>query len=101
MRDDDTRPLVLQWRYQDETESMHRDGFLAKLDLAFSRDQPNKIYVQDRMRERECSCGAGSKTERTSMSVETRAGWPKTWTLTLYQITRERGHLNDDDAKAS
>ncbi|MEE2034604.1 bifunctional nitrate reductase/sulfite reductase flavoprotein subunit alpha [Rhodococcus chondri] len=37
--------------YRDEIESMHADGFLHNLDLAFSRDQRQKIYVQDRMRE--------------------------------------------------
>ena len=37
--------------YRAEIESMRADGFLDKLDLAFSRDQRQKIYVQDRMRE--------------------------------------------------
>lgn len=37
--------------YRDELEHMHSDGFLTRLDLAFSRDQRQKIYVQDRMRE--------------------------------------------------
>ncbi len=30
---------------------MHKDGHLTRLDLAFSRDQDHKIYVQDRMLE--------------------------------------------------
>lgn len=38
--------------YRDEVEALQRDGFLTELDLAFSRDQADKIYVQDRMRER-------------------------------------------------
>jgi sulfite reductase (NADPH) flavoprotein alpha-component len=37
--------------YQDELTAWERRGFL-RLDLAFSRDQPHKIYVQHRMRER-------------------------------------------------
>jgi sulfite reductase (NADPH) flavoprotein alpha-component len=37
--------------YGEELEAWQRQGFL-KLDLAFSRDQPHKIYVQQRMRER-------------------------------------------------
>ncbi|MFJ4168912.1 molybdopterin-dependent oxidoreductase [Paenarthrobacter sp. NPDC089714] len=37
--------------YKDEISAMHADGFLTRLDLAFSRDQAEKIYVQDRMRE--------------------------------------------------
>jgi sulfite reductase (NADPH) flavoprotein alpha-component len=37
--------------YRDELEAMHLDGFLTKLDTAFSRDQAEKVYVQQRMRE--------------------------------------------------
>ena len=37
--------------YEDEIVPLHADGFLTRLDLAFSRDQAAKIYVQDRMRE--------------------------------------------------
>ncbi len=37
--------------YREDLEGMHRDGILTRLDLAFSRDQSHKIYVQDRMQE--------------------------------------------------
>ncbi|MET9200063.1 bifunctional nitrate reductase/sulfite reductase flavoprotein subunit alpha [Gordonia sp. NPDC003585] len=37
--------------YRDELTSMLSDGVLTRLDVAFSRDQDRKIYVQDRMRE--------------------------------------------------
>ena len=37
--------------YQDEIEALQTTGVLTKLDLAFSRDQADKIYVQDKMRE--------------------------------------------------
>lgn len=37
--------------YRDELESMQRAGHLTKLSTAFSRDQANKVYVQDRMLE--------------------------------------------------
>ncbi|WP_404479363.1 molybdopterin-dependent oxidoreductase [Novosphingobium sp. BL-52-GroH] len=37
--------------YRDEILSWHEDGHLARLDLAFSRDQAEKIYVQDRLLE--------------------------------------------------
>ncbi len=36
--------------YRDEIEGFRADGTLTRLDLAFSRDQAEKIYVQDRMR---------------------------------------------------
>ncbi|MGE9268537.1 MAG: sulfite reductase subunit alpha [Verrucomicrobiales bacterium] len=37
--------------YQDEMEALQAEGVLQKLDLAFSRDQEHKIYVQDRILE--------------------------------------------------
>ncbi|MCY1211898.1 Nitrate reductase [compost metagenome] len=37
--------------YREELETMRTKGLLSRLDLAFSRDQADKIYVQDRMRE--------------------------------------------------
>jgi sulfite reductase (NADPH) flavoprotein alpha-component len=37
--------------YREELIAMQADGHLARLDLAFSRDQDRKIYVQDRMLE--------------------------------------------------
>lgn len=37
--------------YRDEIEAMQTSGLLTKLDLAFSRDQAEKVYVQDRMKE--------------------------------------------------
>lgn len=35
--------------YRDELEAMQTSGLLTRVDLAFSRDQAEKIYVQDKM----------------------------------------------------
>jgi sulfite reductase (NADPH) flavoprotein alpha-component len=37
--------------YREEFDDMQKDGFLTRLDLAWSRDQEKKVYVQDRMME--------------------------------------------------
>ncbi|MEO0448263.1 MAG: sulfite reductase subunit alpha, partial [Verrucomicrobiota bacterium] len=37
--------------YREELEGFRDDGWLAHLDVAWSRDQDIKVYVQDRMRE--------------------------------------------------
>ncbi|WP_027213160.1 sulfite reductase subunit alpha [Burkholderia sp. WSM2232] len=37
--------------YRDELEALRDSGVLTRLDVAFSRDQAQKVYVQDRMRE--------------------------------------------------
>ena len=41
----------LDFLYRDQFHAMKKDGVLTRLDTAFSRDQPQKVYVQDRMRE--------------------------------------------------
>jgi len=37
--------------YREEFDEMQKDNFLTRLDLAWSRDQSEKVYVQDRMME--------------------------------------------------
>jgi len=43
------RSASTDFLYRDELQSMQSDSHLTRLDLAFSRDQARKIYVQDRM----------------------------------------------------
>ncbi|MGR8931699.1 MAG: sulfite reductase subunit alpha [Gammaproteobacteria bacterium] len=45
------RNAATDFIYRDEIEAMRDSGLLTRLDLAFSRDQAEKIYVQDRMME--------------------------------------------------
>ena len=42
---------AFDYLYEEEWEAWRADGKLTRLDLAFSRDQAQKIYVQDRMQE--------------------------------------------------
>ncbi|MDE3187447.1 MAG: sulfite reductase flavoprotein subunit alpha [Acidobacteriota bacterium] len=45
------RSAATDYLYREELETMHADGHLTRLDTAFSRDQDDKVYVQDRMLE--------------------------------------------------
>lgn len=45
------RNAATDFMYREELEAMQQNGLLTRLDLAFSRDQEAKIYVQDRMLE--------------------------------------------------
>ncbi|MGB6745098.1 MAG: sulfite reductase flavoprotein subunit alpha [Terracidiphilus sp.] len=45
------RSEATDYLYREELEAMRADGHLARLDTAFSRDQEDKVYVQDRMLE--------------------------------------------------
>jgi NADPH-dependent sulfite reductase flavoprotein alpha-component len=84
--------------YRDELDEMREDGFLTRLDVAFSRDQRQKVYVQDRMLEHGVEfwrwledgahlfvCG-----DATRMAADVDE------TLTL--IARRHGGLSEDEA---
>jgi sulfite reductase (NADPH) flavoprotein alpha-component len=45
------RSAKTDFLYREELEIMQQDRHLTRLDLAFSRDQEHKVYVQDRMLE--------------------------------------------------
>ncbi len=45
------RSAATDFLYREELEAMQKDNFLTRLDLAFSRDQDHKVYVQDKMLE--------------------------------------------------
>ena len=45
------RNQATDFLYQTELEAWRKDGTLSRLETAFSRDQRNKVYVQDRMLE--------------------------------------------------
>ena len=45
------RSAATDYLYREELEAMRADGHLTRLDTAFSRDQEDKVYVQDKMLE--------------------------------------------------
>ena len=47
------RRFYSDFLYQVEWQKLLKDGFLEKIDLAFSRDQERKVYVQHRLFERQ------------------------------------------------
>ena len=100
--------------YRQELEAFRREGVLHRLDTAFSRDQPEKIYVQQRMLEQGeefwrwlkagasvCVCGDASRMAKDvhqtllqiiathgKMSAEAAAEW-------LATLTKEKRYLRD------
>jgi sulfite reductase (NADPH) flavoprotein alpha-component len=46
------RHFTHDFLYQLEWQGALKDGALSRMDVAFSRDQPEKIYIQDRLWER-------------------------------------------------
>jgi sulfite reductase (NADPH) flavoprotein alpha-component len=85
--------------YGEDLEALHGSGFLTRLDLAFSRDQAEKVYVQDRMLENArrlyawlqegahfCVCG---DAKRMAKDVD----------AALHRIVAQEGAMSEDKAK--
>lgn len=64
--------------YQVEWQSYVKEGVLSRIDLAWSRDQQQKIYVQDKLREQGLKCGVGLTTAPIFMSAAMPIVWRKT-----------------------
>jgi len=85
--------------YHDELNSFYQEGILTRLDVAFSRDQRAKVYVQHRMQEhgrylwRWLESGAHfyvcGDAKRMAKDVD----------KTLHEIVAHHGGLSDSDAK--
>jgi NADPH-dependent sulfite reductase flavoprotein alpha-component len=86
--------------YQDELQAWHDDGFLTHLSLAFSRDQRQKIYVQDRMREHGARLWAWLQDGAHFYVCGDAQRMAKDVDRTLHEIARVHGGLSADDAAA-
>jgi sulfite reductase alpha subunit-like flavoprotein len=84
--------------YQDELQRWHDDGFLTHLTLAFSRDQRQKVYVQDRLREHGSRVWAWLQEGGHFYVCGDASRMAKDVDRTLHEIAQTHGHLSDDDA---
>lgn len=87
--------------YQDELSQMQADGVLTKLSTAFSRDQKEKIYVQDRMIEAGADLWKWLGEENANFYVCGDASrMAKDVDVALHTIAQKHGGLSEDDAVA-
>ncbi len=86
--------------YRDEIEAMHSDGFLTELDLAFSRDQRQKIYVQDRMREHGARLWRWLEDGAHFYVCGDAARMAKDVDAALRDVVQAHGRLDQDQATA-
>jgi sulfite reductase (NADPH) flavoprotein alpha-component len=85
--------------YRDEFEAYKREGILTRLDCAWSRDQPDKIYVQHRLMENAAEIWKWLDAERAHFFVCGDARrMAKDVDATLRQIVQEQGGKNADEA---
>ena len=84
--------------YRDEFEGMREDGLLTRLDLAFSRDQRQKIYVQDRMREHGAHVWRWLEDGAHLYVCGDASRMAKDVDQTLVAIIQQHGGMSEDDA---
>lgn len=84
--------------YQTEIEAFQADGTLAKLDLAWSRDQKEKIYVQHLMLRQAAELWAWLQDGAAFYVCGDASRMAKDVDAALLQIAREQGKLSDEDA---
>jgi sulfite reductase (NADPH) flavoprotein alpha-component len=85
--------------FRDELTGMHRDGLLTHLDVAFSRDQRAKIYVQDRMRDRGAELWSWLEAGAHVYVCGDANRMAKDVDQTLSEIVAAHGGMTPDDAK--
>ncbi|PCJ31573.1 MAG: sulfite reductase subunit alpha [Gammaproteobacteria bacterium] len=86
--------------YQDEIEAWQASGLLTKLDLAFSRDQEDKIYVQTRMQEKGAELFAWLDRGGYFFICGDAMYMAKDVDKTLHNIISEHGKMDEDAAIA-
>jgi sulfite reductase (NADPH) flavoprotein alpha-component len=94
------RHAATDYYYRDEIDEMHADGFLTELDLAFSRDQREKVYVQHLMRKRGAQLWHWLQDGAQLYVCGNADPMSKDVDRALCEIAAEHGKLDPDAAKA-
>ena len=86
--------------YESELMQLHVDGVLTRLDVAFSRDQAAKVYVQDRMRESAAELWAWLESGAHFFVCGDGARMAKDVDAELHRIAETEGGKSSEDAAA-
>jgi sulfite reductase (NADPH) flavoprotein alpha-component len=86
--------------YEEQLTAWVKNGFLTRLDLAFSRDQSNKIYVQHRMLENAAEMWAWLEAGAHFYVCGDAARMAKDVDTALHQIVETAGGRNPEQARA-
>ncbi|MBT1674748.1 sulfite reductase subunit alpha [Curtobacterium aurantiacum] len=86
--------------YQDELTELQEQGVLDRLDLAFSRDQAEKVYVQTRMLERSAELFAWLEDGGHVYVCGDASRMAKDVEAALLQVIRSGRGRGEDDAQA-
>jgi len=92
------RSASTDFLYRDELESMQSDKHLTRLDLAFSRDQEHKVYVQDKMLEQAPLFWSWLQDGASIYVCGDAARMAKDVDDTIHTIAEEQGNLDKEVA---
>jgi len=92
------RNAATDYIYRDELEAMQHSGLLTRLDLAFSRDQAEKIYVQDKMLENGAELFAWLEQGGYFFVCGDAYRMAKDVDTALHQVIAEFGHKTAEQA---
>jgi sulfite reductase alpha subunit-like flavoprotein len=93
------RHAATDFYYRDEIEQMRADGFITDLDLAFSRDQRDKVYVQHLMRTKGAQLWRWLQDGAQLYVCGNADPMAKDVDRTLCEIAAEHGRLGPDSAR--
>ena len=92
--------FVTDFLYQTEWQKWLKDGVLTNMDVAFSRDTDEKVYVQHRMLQHSKELyRMASRRCVISMYVEIKTEMAKDVQNTLIEIIEKEGNLNREKAE--
>jgi sulfite reductase (NADPH) flavoprotein alpha-component len=94
------RRRASDYLYEDEIEAWRDAGALHRLDLAFSRDQQEKVYVQTRMRERAQELWSWLQDGARFYVCGDAKAMARDVDRALHDIAAEQGGLSAEAAKA-
>ncbi|MGI9436767.1 MAG: sulfite reductase subunit alpha, partial [Geminicoccaceae bacterium] len=86
--------------YQLDWQDFEKDGVLDRVDLAFSRDQPEKVYVQDRLWERRAELYGWLEEGAGFYVCGDEKAMAKDVDAVLHRIIADQGGRSDEGAAA-
>jgi len=86
--------------YEDQLTAWRDDGLLTRLDTAFSRDQTDKIYVQDRLHENGAELFSWLENGGSFFVCGDASRMAKDVDTALHEILESQGKMSASDAKA-
>jgi sulfite reductase (NADPH) flavoprotein alpha-component len=94
------RSQKTDYLYENEWESYQNDGLLNDLDLAWSRDQEKKVYVQHKMLEKKAQLWSWLQDGAIFYVCGDASRMAKDVDQALRTIAQEEGDMSEEDASA-